>query len=178
MIAEVIGLDDSITATPTITAASAYASGNRFGSIMNLTSAFRNIFRDIDTQTTQNPAGPGPKSIGKVYLTSILTSDKNNTNSAFDFIFFSSSPTIASADKAALSIATTEITKIIGTVSCSFTYTAATSFSIAEAANLNILMKQAAAAADQSIYCLAVIKSASTFASTTDVSFTFKFMQD
>lgn len=150
-----------VSATPTITSGSAYASGNRFGSIMSLA----NVVRQDSSQ-----------SFGTCLLESIHILDKAKVSPAFEIWFFNASPTIASADKAAFDLTDANAALCIGAVSCGSVYSTSTSNAVSLGdGSLNKVMQ---IATGTTIYAVAIIKSAVTFASTTDVTFNFGFLID
>lgn len=86
----------TVTVTPTLDT-SAYAAGDRLGSIMTITAG-------------NNGSHP-------VTLMDLKVLDKADQGAAFDIMFFNALPTVASADNAAISITATEMEKYLGHVS-------------------------------------------------------------
>lgn len=176
MIAEVIGIDDVIDVVPTLDT-NAYASGDRLGSIQTISSAFRKIQR-----TTLDPITPTSSDFqgqaGKVVLQSIVVIDQAKQSQPIDILFFSSSPTVASADNAAIDISDAEMdAKCIGVVSFDATYVALAANSIAAKTNLGLVLKQSTSAANNHIYAVCVIRGAATFAASS-LRFKYGFLQD
>lgn len=86
------------TFSPTLDT-NAYASGDRLGSIVTISNFFQNQG-------------------GKCRLLSVVALDQAKQKAAFDIYFFNASPTVASADNAALDITDAEMTaKCIGRIS-------------------------------------------------------------
>ena len=85
MIAQVVGVDDVITVTPDLDT-SAYASGDRLGSIHTITGAFRRMNRSYDN----NPAiaKDAPNQCGKVILQNIVIIDQALQSQPMDILFF------------------------------------------------------------------------------------------
>lgn len=145
--------DSGFTVTTTVEGVSAYSSGDRMGTVMTLSPICE-------------------KGGDLVSLESILIVDKAGISKAIDIMFFSSSPTIASADNAALDISDANMALCIGHVSvAAANYVTSASSSIAYLKDVNACM----APASTSIYALAVIRATSTYLSTTDLTFTFVF---
>lgn len=110
------------TVTPTLDT-SAYASGDRLGSIVRLADMF------------------GP-SQGAAKLSSLVVLDKATQSQSLDLILFSQLPTIASADNAAIDISDTEAEKIVGEVSVITTdYKATASNSTATIKGIDLLVQ-------------------------------------
>lgn len=175
MIAQVIGIDDVITVTPTLDT-NAYASGDRLGSIHTITNAFRNLNRDFDPVTATDSANQ--KKSGKCVLQSITVIDQAKQSQPFTIMFFSSSPTVASADNAAIDISDAEmIAKCIGVVSFDATYLALAGNSVATKTNIGLILKQSTSAANQHLYAVVVIGGAATYAASS-LQFQYGFYQD
>jgi len=143
-----------ITVTPTIDT-SAYASGDRCGSIMTLSDV-------VDS------AGEG------VILESIFIHSKTVlTSPAFYVMFFDDLPTVASADNAAIDVSDAECaSKLIGWVAVGTSKNLA-SGTILE--NVNVQRALDLKAGSKTLYALLVIEFAPTFGGTTDLTIRFKF---
>lgn len=175
MIHEVIGLDDVIDVVPTLDT-SAYASGDRLGSIHTITNAFRKIYRNVDPITATTSAFQGQS--GKVILQSITIIDQAKQSQPIDILFFSSSPTVASADNAAIDISDAEMdAKCIGVVSFDASYVALAGNSVASKNSIGLEMKQSISATDNNIYAVCVIRGAGTYAASS-LRFKYGFLQD
>lgn len=176
MIAEVIGIDDVVDVVPTLDT-SAYASGDRLGSIHTISNAFRKIARTtLDPITPTNSIFQGQA--GKVVLQSITIIDQAKQSQPIDIMFFTSSPTVASADNAAIDISDSEMdAKCIGVVSFDASYVALAANSVASKTNLGLLLKQSASATDNNLYAVCVIRGAATFAASS-LRFKYGFLQD
>lgn len=175
MIAEVIGIDDVISVTPTLDT-NAYTTGDRFGAIQTLTNVFRKIHRSLDP-VTATTSDFQPKS-GKVILQSVFILDKAKQSVPFDILFFDRLPTVASADNAAIDISDTEMEKCIGSVTIDSDYVALASNSVTTLRPpVSLLLKQSASATDNNLYAVVIIRASGTFAAS-DVTFKYGFFQD
>lgn len=132
-----------LEATPTLDT-NAYATGDRMGSVLELVAAFRE-------------GRPGT-------IRSITVLDKDNTTGvAFDILFFQNSPTIASADNAAIDItdANLDLANYLGHINIpAANYIATASNSIATVREVNLPF--VAAEGSRSIYALCVSRGAVT----------------
>lgn len=146
-----------VTVTPTVDTGGAYTSGDRCGSLMTLSNV-------VD----ENGAG--------VMLESILIISKVViTSPNFYVMFFNDTPTIASADNAAIDVSDAEMAaKFIGLVTVTSSKALA-SGCILE--NVNTMRALECADGSKDLYALAVVEAAPTFTSTTDLVFRFKFRQ-
>lgn len=176
MIAEIIGIDDVIDVVPTLDT-SAYASGDRLGTVHTISNGFRKIYR-----TTLDPVTPTSSiqqlQSGKVILQSITIIDQAKQSQPIDIMFFSSSPTVASADNAAIDISDAEMdAKCIGVVSFDASYVALAANSVASKTNIGLLLKQSASSTDNHIYAVCVIRGAATYAASS-LRFKYGFLQD
>lgn len=146
-----------VTATPTIDTA-IYAAGDRVGSLMTL-------------------ANVADESSGIVVLKSLIIVDQTALTAATDVLFFDSSPTIASADNAALNITDAEMTaRFIGrVVVATGDFTALAANSVAVKAGIELMMRPALGTRD--IYCLLQARGTPTYTSTTSLTLKFLFEQ-
>lgn len=175
MINEVIGLDDVIDVVPTLDT-NAYATGDRLGSIHTITNAFRKLHRSMDPITATASDFQGQA--GKVILHSITIIDQAKQSQPIDILFFSSSPTVASADNAAIDISDAEMdAKCIGVVSFDSTYVALAANSCAAKTNLGLVLKQSTSAANNNLYAVCVIRGSATYAASS-LRFKYGFLQD
>lgn len=177
MIASVIGIDDTISVTPTLDT-NAYASGDRLGSIQTITGAFRQTYRPFDQpQQTLNSTSIIQVG-GKVILSEVTIIDQAKQSAAIDILFFNALPTVASADNAPIDITDAEmIAKCVGGVSISTSYIALANNSMVSQPNINIQMKQSATAANYNLYAVCIIRASATYAADSLV-FRYKFYQD
>lgn len=173
----VIGVDDVISVTPTITSGSAYSSGHFFGAVMTLTDAFRLVHRS-GSQYGSAVNSQLQRDIGKCVLQSVSILDKSAQNASFTIYIFDRSPTVTSADRATLNISASEMDKCLAIVDIDGTYSSATGASMQTKGNLGVILKQSSSATDQNLYAVAQIKSTATYTSTSAVTFRFGFYQD
>lgn len=142
-----------IKVTPTLDT-SAYASGDRLGSVMTLTSP-------------AIKAGVGAK------LEDVIIIDAAVQSQAIDILFFEDSPTIASADNAAIDFTDTQALKLIGSVSfLAADYKATASNSYAHKAGLGMWLTPKSAS---SLYALLVCRSGTPTYAATSLTLKFKF---
>lgn len=146
-----------VSATPTVDT-NIYASGDCLGSVMTL-------------------AGCGEASNKIAMLEHVVVVDKSTSKAAMTVLFFSSLPTIASADNAALDIADAEMAKCVGSVSLvAGDYTGSASSSIgSKVPAAPIALKTGT---DGVLYALCVSGGTPTYGSTTDLALRFHFRQD
>lgn len=143
------------TATPTLDT-NAYASGDRMGSLMTL--------------TTGNNAGSG------LSLMSLTVLDTADQKAAFDILFFNAAPTIASADNAAIDISDAEMAKAIGFVSVTaddYADFGGASVACLKNIGLGMLISQSA----NNIFALCVSRGTPTYAASS-LTLTFNFALD
>lgn len=177
MIASVIGIDDTISVTPTLDT-SAYTSGDRLGSIQTITSAFRKTYRPFDQPQQTLDSTSIIQVGGKVILSEVTIVDQAKQSAAIDILFFDALPTVASADNAPIDISDAEmIAKCVGAVSINASYIALAANSVVSQANLNIQMKQKSTAANYNLYAVCIVRATATYAADSLV-FRYKFFQD
>lgn len=146
----------TITATPTVDT-SAYASGDRCGSLMTLTDV---VSSDGD---------------GVVLESVFIISKVVISSAAFYVLLFDAAPTIASADNAAIDISDAEMAaKCIGWVPVTTTKALASGCVLE---NVNVQRILDCKAGSRSLYALLVVEAAPTFGSTTDLTVRFKFRE-
>lgn len=149
----------TVTAAPTVTASSAYASGNAVGSLQTLSSALR-----------QQTVG----GLGTAILQRVQVNFKSAQTAQTDIILFSASPSSTTVtDKSAIAIATADFDKVIGVIHVS-DCTAQGTPSSCQANNLAIPVYNASGSA---LYAVAVTRGTPTFTATSDVSITYTFLQ-
>lgn len=152
-----------ISVTPTVDTA-IYASGDHLGTLMTLTGA-------VDASL-----------IGAV-LQSITVTDKASQSSALDILLFNYTPTIASADNAALNISDSEMaTKCIGVVNIpSASYKALSANSVVTVSGINLVCQPSKAGVEgaytnqTSLYALICSRGTPTYTSTSDLTLKFGF---
>src|SRR5437764_3897046 len=88
-----------VVQTPTITASSAYSSGNALGGLLTFADVLRN---------------------GGAELKAIILTDKANQKAAIDLLIFNQSFT-ATSDKSAIAISTSDALKLVGRISIATT---------------------------------------------------------
>ena len=138
---------------------SAYASGDRLGSIQTIPFASR-----IED------------GYGGLILHSIEILDQAKQSAAIDILFFNASPTVASADNAAIDITDAEmLAKFIGVVSISETYVALANSSVVSKTGISLILEPAAGV--NAIYAVPVIRAAATYAAGS-LKFHYGFLQD
>lgn len=147
-----------VVVTPTLDT-SAYASGDRLGSIQTLDNACAEIGR------------------GSTLLT-VTILDKSKTKQAMTLLFFNALPTVASADNAAISITDAEMEKCVGAVAVAaadYAETAGNAIATLRASQVGVLMHSRTALGK--LYVVPVIGGAATYGAS-DLIFTYKFVQD
>lgn len=142
-------------ANPTVTASSAYASGNSVGGLLTFANGVRF-------------AG------GTGLVQSALLQFKSAQSGNYDLILFSSNPANSTiADKTAFSLAVADYNKVIGAIPISY-YTSLGTPSVAEALNLALPV----ISTTTSLFGALVTRSTPTFASTSDVQVTLQVIPD
>lgn len=155
-----------VTVTPTIST-SAYTSGDQIGGIMTITDVIR-----------QDSNGR----FGTSELVEVTILDGSKQDVAIDVWLFNKSPTVTSVDNGAFAMTYANMQdQSLGVVQlgASGTYSDASATSICSTANLNIPVQVAfTASSPTNIYAIAVVRGAPTYASTTSLTFLFKFFLD
>jgi len=175
MIAQVVGVDDVISVTPSLDT-NAYVSGDRLGSIHTITGAFRRMNRSYDN----NPAiaKDAPNQCAKVILQSLSIIDQAKQSQPIDVLFFDALPVVASADNVAIDISDAEMAdKCVGVLSVDNAYCALAANSVVTETNIGLLLKQKSTAADGNLYAVCVIRGGATFGASSLV-FKYGFLQD
>lgn len=131
-----------VSVTPTIDTA-IYANNDQLGSLM------------------QFPGLLGPGRSGQIVFTSIL--DKSSQSAAITIFLFSSQPTIASTDNAALNISDTEMQKCCGIITMTSAYASTSANSINSTPLASLVQQAVYAYSDQSDGTIwAIMKSGGT----------------
>lgn len=153
----------SVTAAPTVTAASAYASGNVVGGLQTFTSALRQQSTDV--------AGSG---IGSALLQHVTLNFKSSQTAQTDLLLFSANPTNSTfTDKAALAVNTADFDKVIAVVHISDCTNLGTPSSC-QSGQLAIPVRNATAA---TLYGVLVTRGTPTFTATTDLALALDLVQ-
>lgn len=144
--------------TPTIST-SAYVSGDRLGSLMEITGM------------------TGSKAVS---LLSVAVVDKSGQSAPIDLVFFGTQPTIASADNDPFDLTDANMDYFQGKVSIQATdYIASTSNSGASVPGIGLALKPIGQTGEiKKVYCQAVIKGSATYATTSALVFKFYFSLD
>ncbi|HNA61497.1 MAG TPA: hypothetical protein PKW79_00265 [Rhabdochlamydiaceae bacterium] len=170
MISPVIGVDDVFTVTPTISVSPAYTAEDQIGGVNTITNAFKVIARpQFDPKTAQG--FQNQQQNGKIVIQSIHLIDKAKVNQTVVCYFFNQQPSMTSVDNGAFDLTDAEMLKCVGWVSLDSGYESSSSNASTTKTNIGLLIKQDPAATTNSIWMVAKIKGAGTFASTTDLVF-------
>lgn len=148
-----------IEVTPTIDT-SAYTSGDRLGSIQTLEGAVR-----LDN--------------GRAILHSLVIIDAAAQSADMDILIFDQSPTVASADNAAISLTDSELAdKLVGIVQANLGYVTVTSGgqTVTSVNNIGLVCQGSVGSID--LYALPVVRAAPTYGSTSDLVFKYGFLQE
>ena len=149
-----IALSDVISVTPTLDTL-AYVTGDRLGSVQTITDAVR-----ITTGTS--------------VLQSITILDQARQSALMDILFFRASPTVASADNAAIDITDAQmLANYIGSVSITESYVALAGSSVVTKTGIGLVLK----GSSSHIYALPIIRGSGTYAANSLV-FMYGFLQD
>lgn len=162
---EVGGNAISVQVAQTVTASSAYASGNAIGGLMTVANAAR---------VSGSAGTPGTSGI----LQSVIINSKSAQTTQVDIFLFSANPSGSTCtDKTAFSLAAADFDKVLGVVSVPATtgWYAAGTPSVGQAQNLALPYALASAT---SVYACAVTRATPTFASTTDISIGYRFLRN
>ena len=148
------GVTVTTSASPTVTAASAYASGNCVGGLL----------------TFANAARVSSGLINKVVITS-----KSAQTAQMDLILFDANPTGTTVtDKAAVAVAVADFAKVIGSVNVlNWTNTGTTSNGTAPGVTLPFAIPSGT-----SLYGILVVRGTPTFTATSDITVTLGIHQD
>jgi hypothetical protein len=155
-IGEVGSNQNTVQVAQTVTASSAYTSGNAVGGLMTIANA------------TRVSAGSG-------LLQSVVSNMKSAQTTQIDVFIFNANPTGSTCtDKTAFSVAAADFDKILGVASITTWFSAGTP-SVGQAQNLAMPY---ALASGTTLYACAVTRSTPTYTATTDVSFGFRFLRN
>lgn len=159
---EVGGNEILVQVAQTVTASSAYASGNAIGGLMTISGAAR-------------VSGSSGASGTSGLLQSVVMNIKSAQTTPVDIFIFNANPTgTTCTDKSAIAIAAADFDKVLGVVHMT-DFTSGGTPSDGQAQNL--AMPYALTSAT-TIYACAVTRSTPTYAATTDVSFGFRFLRN
>lgn len=144
-----------IYVTPTIST-SAYSADNQIGSLMTLSAA-------------------APDSAFGCTVQAVSILDNSKQKQTIDCFFYSSSPTVTSTDRTAANVTYANATsKFCGVIRVSSYYDMAnTSTGTSSGTALPLVP-----ASNVDLYCLAVIRGAATYGTTTSLQFCFHLLQD
>lgn len=146
----------------TVTASSAYATGNAVGGLMTVTSATR-------VSGTAGASGTGG------LLQAVVMNTKSAQTTSTDVFIFNANPTSTTCtDKTAFALNSADFDKVVGVAHIN-DFTAGNVASIGQAQNLAMVYVLASAT---SIYACAVTRGTPTWTATSDVSFGFKMLRD
>lgn len=152
-----LNAENVVVVTPTIDT-NAYTSGDRLGSIQEITNVLR---QDVAS------------SKGIATLKQIAITDLASQKADIDLLFFNALPTVASADNAAIDISDAEIVKFIGSVSVGAAYIDTASNSVSTTIvdpGLKVY-----SASGTSVWVVAVIRDSATYGSASDLQFKYSF---
>lgn len=151
------GTSSRKTSALTVTAASAYSTGNVVGSL----STVANVSRiNAGTATIQN----------------VIINSKSNQTAQFDVIFFNANPTNSTfTDKTALAVAVADFDKVIGVAHVT-DWTNLGTTSLGQSLNPGIIFN--AGVGSTSIYAVVATRGAPTFTATSDLTLSFSVFQD
>lgn len=160
--AEVGGNEILVQVAQTVTASSAYASGNAIGGLMTLVNAAR-------VSGANGAAGTSG------LLQSVTMNTKSAQTTQVDVVMFNANPTgTTCTDKTAFAVAAADFDKVSG-VAHMTDFTSLGTPSVGQAQNLAMPY---ALASSTTLYACAVTRSTPTYAATTDVSFGFRFLRN
>lgn len=153
---EIGGRSATVTVAQTVTAASAYASGNAIGGLITVANVAR-------------------ISGGSGLLQSISVSMKSAQTGQIDVVYFNANPTGSTCtDKVAFSVAAADFDKVLGVAHVT-DWTSLGTPSVGQAQNLAMPF---ALASGTTLYACAVTRSTPTFTSTSDVSVSTRVLQN
>ena len=153
-----------VTATPTITSGSAYASGNQLGGLLTL-------------------SGINGGGSGGCVLQDVIVTDKAGQSAAIDVLLFDASVSLGS-DKSAVSISAADITAhCLGNLKVTagmYSATGTPSVATFNGSNMPLLLKPAlgVGTGTGTLYAALVCRGTPTYTSTSDLTVKFKFSFD
>lgn len=146
----------SVTAIPTITASSAYATGNTCGALLTFANATR-------------------IALGSGVIQAVTLNSKSNQTFALDVVFLTSTPGSSTiTDKTAIAINTADFDKVIGSVAMG-SWTSLGTPSVALYTSVNLPFKLPSGT---SLFAVIVSRGTPTFTATSDLSLTVRILQD
>lgn len=152
----------ALTIAQTVTASSAYATGNAIGGLMTITGAAR-------VSGTSGASGTGG------LLQSVGANFKDAQTTPIDVFVFKANPSGSTCtDKTAFALATADFDKVLGVVHMN-DFTAGNTASFGQTQNLAMPYTLSSAT---SLFACAVTRSTPTYGSTSDVSFGFQMLRD
>jgi hypothetical protein len=155
-VGEVGGNATTITAAQTVTASSAYASGNAVGGLITVSNVAR-------------------VSAGSGLIQSVIIDTKSAQTTSTDLVLFNANPSGSTCtDKTAFSVAAADFDKIIGVAHVT-DWTSLGTPSVGQAQNLAMPFALASGA---TVYACLVTRGTPTFAATTDVSVTLRVLRN
>lgn len=153
-----MGLLVQIQVTPTVTASSAYTSGNALGGLLTLTKM---------------------GNFGASMLRGIVVTDKANQKSAMDILFFGQTFT-ATTDKNAVAISAGDLVNSMGHVNVATGDWITVGAATAVATKSSLWIPMTVLGGDNTLYAQLVTRGTPTYAATSDISvrFTFELMDE
>lgn len=171
----VIGIDLSVTVTPTVST-SAYTAGDQVGGIQTLSDVYPDFYR---VWNPNSKSGTGMQRFpGHLILQSITILDQAEQSATYNLFFFNQLPTVASSDNAALNIADSEVLKCIAHYQCAPTYGDAGGFTVGSVQNINMLLPQYEEMTNNELYVVMSTTTTPTFAATDDLTIRYNFYVD
>lgn len=160
--AEVGGNQITVQVAQTVTASSAYASGNAIGGLMTITGAAR-------VSGSSGASGTGG------LLQSVVMNIKSAQTTQVDVFIFNANPTTTTCtDKTAFAVAAADFDKSLGVVHMT-DFTSEGTPSVGQGQNLAMPY---ALTSNTTLYACAVTRSTPTYTATTDVSFGFRMLRN
>lgn len=145
----------TVSVTPTVSTSPAYEASDQVGGIQTLENAMR--------------------SGGTAILQGVTVVDAGKQNAALTIFFFKSLPTVASVDNGATTITDAELKKSVGHITVAADdYEDVAGGSVASVKNVNLPL---ASGAQGHLYAVVMTTGTPTYASTTDLVFTYSFEQ-
>lgn len=164
---QVGGFSTEIAVVPTITT-TAYTANDQVGGVQTL----------AYLSPTQKPTDAACQDKTVSYLMGLKVLDKSKQNAAFTIYFFNVLPTLLSSDNAALSIATSEMTKCIGFVKVTAAnYAGPAEWGIADVPFADVMKALKSNTDDGPLYAVVQTTSTPTYA-VGDLEFKYYFSQD
>ena len=148
------GITDTISATPTLTASSAYASGNTGGGLLTFANAAR---------------------VSSGQVIKVVVASKSAQTSSMDLVLLDANPTSTTVtDKSAVALAVADSAKVVGTVNLlNWTNTGTTSNCTVSGAGLTFKIPTGT-----TLYGILIMRGTPTFTSTSDITINLGVIQD